>query len=143
MTSEANTTLVSEGCVSCPPPPEQAVRASETAECGCNAGYAGMGWRCVQGGRMGGSATVRARHCQGPGGECAPSSVPWNRAGTRKVKPLLVAVEVLAAWCEHWVGVAQMNSTTRVLPGACSSTLCRRSLGAHEGCLGRCACRRY
>ena len=121
LTSEANTSLVgSDGCVACPPPPEQAVRASETAECGwtCNSGYAARGGRCVWVWQDGEACDEAGRTLLGgEGGGCVPSSVPWNRAGTRKVVPYRVAVEWVAPQSGHWVGVARVNATTRVLAG--------------------------
>lgn len=106
-TSEANTTLTQQaGCLACPPLPAMGQRALDTVECGwtCASGWVQRGARCV-------AVWQDGWLCDDEGvtldaaGQCVASSVPWNRAGTRKAGVMLVEQASLGA------AVAWINET--------------------------------
>ena len=108
-TSEASTGLTSGACLACPLPPASArsTVASRGCEWECYSGdWTRRGVRCVAAGCDAGAAgwTLAA------GGGCVPSTVPWNRAGTRKVAPL---VTVATGGSGVWTSLATLTASSK------------------------------
>lgn len=90
MTSEANTTLDAGGCLACPPRPENALAVPGSVECEwtCPASWVARGARCVPVWQAGWACDDAGVSMMG--GECVPTGVPWNPAGTRKTGAVTV-----------------------------------------------------
>ena len=111
-TSEANTTLTAGGCLACPPPPANArpVPGATTRVCEweCLPSWTRRGARCVLAWRAG---CDDAGWTLSSGGECVPSTVPWNRAGTRKVAPLVTVASAVGGGA--WTSLATLAASSK------------------------------